>query len=190
MMYASWDMDCNRQIFLSFWDIFCSFTPSHSPHLTIKKIEKNKKKRKKSPIDIILLHVCTINEDYMMHGSWDKRCNRQEIFGRFLALLPLPLTIQNMKILKKWKKHFDILSFYTCVPKMTIIWCMVPEIWSVTDIIFCQFGPFFPFHTLTIWIIKILKNSHKRNKHTWAYNFTLVCQKLWSYAILFRRHGT
>ena len=102
MMYASWDMDCNRQIFLSFWDIFCSFTPSHSPHLTIKKIEKNKKKRKKSPIDIILLHVCTINEDYMMHGSWDKRCNRQEIFGRFFALLPLPLTIQNMKILKKW----------------------------------------------------------------------------------------
>ena len=104
MMYASWDMDCNRQIFLSFWDIFCSFTPSHSPHLTIKKIEKNKKKRKKSPIDIILLHVCTINEDYMMHGSWDKRCNRQEIFGRFFALLPLPLTIQNMKILKKMEK--------------------------------------------------------------------------------------
>ena len=166
------------------------YTLSLSPPNNQENWKKKKEKRKKSPIDIILLHVCTINEDYMMHGSWDKRCNRQEIFGRFFALLPLPLTIQNMKILKKWKKHFDILSFYTCVPKMTIIWCMVPEIWSVTDIIFCQFGPFFPFHTLTIWIIKILKNSHKRNKHTWAYNFTLVYQKLWSYAILFRRHGT
>ena len=26
---------------------------------------------------------------------------------------------------------------------MTIIWCMVPEIWSATDKIFCHFGPFF-----------------------------------------------
>ena len=28
---------------------------------------------------------------------------------------------------------------------MTIIWCIVPEIWSVMDIIFCHFGPFFAF---------------------------------------------
>ena len=27
---------------------------------------------------------------------------------------------------------------------MTIIWCMVPEILSITDRIFCHFGPFFP----------------------------------------------
>ena len=26
---------------------------------------------------------------------------------------------------------------------MTIIWCMVPEIWSATDRIFCHFGLFF-----------------------------------------------
>ena len=27
MMYASWDMECYRHIFLSFWAIFCPFTP-------------------------------------------------------------------------------------------------------------------------------------------------------------------
>ena len=27
MMYASWDMMCYRQNFLSFWTIFCSFSP-------------------------------------------------------------------------------------------------------------------------------------------------------------------
>ena len=27
----------------------------------------------------------------------------------------------------------EILSFYTCVPQMMIIWCMVPEISSTTD---------------------------------------------------------
>ena len=26
---------------------------------------------------------------------------------------------------------------------MTIIWCMVPQIWSAKDIIFCHSGPFF-----------------------------------------------
>ena len=29
---------------------------------------------------------------------------------------------------------------------MTIIWCMVPELWSVTDTIFCHFGQFFAFY--------------------------------------------
>ena len=34
-------------------------------------------------------------------------------------------------------------SFYTCVPKLTIIQCMLPEIWSTTDRIFCHFESFF-----------------------------------------------
>ena len=61
-------------------------------------------------------------------------------------------------------------NFYTSVPQMKTIWCMVPEISSVTDIIFCHSGLFFtllylsptfllppPLH-LTTQKIKILKN--------------------------------
>ena len=33
-------------------------------------------------------------------------------------------------------------SFYICVPKITSIWCMLPEIW-VQHTIFCNFGSFF-----------------------------------------------
>ena len=33
MMYGFWDIECNGQIFLSFWTIFCPFTP-----LTTRKI--------------------------------------------------------------------------------------------------------------------------------------------------------
>ena len=33
-----------------------------------------------------------------------------------------PLTTRKIKILKKWENYLEILSFYTCVPKMTIIW--------------------------------------------------------------------
>ena len=43
---------------------------------------------------------------------------------------------------------WEISSIYTCVQKITIIWCMVPDIQSETDRIFCHFRPFFcPFTT-------------------------------------------
>ena len=48
---------------------------------------------------------------------------------------------------------------------MAIIWCMVPEIWSMTDRFLCHFGPFFLFFLpLTIWKIKILKNWRKHSE--------------------------
>ena len=55
------------------------------------------------------------------------------------------LTTQKIKSLKNWKKRLEILSFYICVPQMIIIWCIVPETWSVKDKIFCNFGRFFAF---------------------------------------------
>ena len=39
------------------------------------------------------------------------------------------------KIRRVWRL---MSSFYNCIPKVTIIWCMLPEI--------CHFGPFFPFY--------------------------------------------
>ena len=58
----------------------------------------------------------------------------------FFALLPTKsLKPQNLYKIKKncWS------SFYTCVPKITIIWCMVCEIQSEINRFFCHFGPFF-----------------------------------------------
>ena len=57
-------------------------------------------------------------------------------FRLFFVLLQggkSPLTAQKIKTSKKWKKHLEISSFYTCVPKIMIRWCMVPEIWCATD---------------------------------------------------------
>ena len=55
---------------------------------------------------------------------------------------------------------------------MTIIWCMVPEIWSATDRIFCHSGPFFallpPYgpRKSKFW---------KNEKNTWRYyHFTNI----------------
>ena len=183
---------------------------------------KNKiwKKCKNTPGDIILLHICSINEDHMMYGSCNTRHGKQNFLSFWAIFLHLTLlTTQKINIFKKMKKkkkklwrdyHFTLVyhkwwsydvwflrhgaqntnflsfstifftskqpgkskfwkngkkrpetsPFFICLPWMTIIWCMVPEIWSVPKIkiicyttpeIWCvrdviiifQFGPFF-----------------------------------------------
>ena len=89
------------------------------------------------------------------------------ILGHFLPFYP-PKKPQNQNF-EKWKNLLEISSFYTCAPKITIIWCTVPEIRSETDRIFCHFGPFFPLlppstptpSPLIIPKIKILKKMKK-----------------------------
>ena len=92
-------------------DHFLHFYPPNNPK------NKNFEKMKKPPGDIIILHMCTINDNHMTYGSWDIKCNRQ-IFLSFWTIFCtfIPLTTQKIKILKKGKNYQEILSFYTCVP--------------------------------------------------------------------------
>ena len=61
-MYGSRDMEHNQHN-LSFWTIVCPFLPSNNPE------NQNFGKMKKTPGDIIILHMCTINDNYMMYSS-------------------------------------------------------------------------------------------------------------------------
>ena len=110
MMYAYSDMEClHRHNFSSFQAIFCSFAPL----LTSKT--KIWKKCKKTPGDIILLHMCTINQDHMMYGSYDMKFNRQNFFcllGQFFVLL-LPNTLKNENT-KKEKNPGNIIILHKC----------------------------------------------------------------------------
>ena len=182
MMYASWDMECHRHNFLSFWVIFCPFTPLLMPkikmwkkYLKIQEIlsfykmctmnedhmmydfrdircnkhsflvilghfllfnppnnpknqnfEKIKKKKCKV---IIILQLRNTNDNHLMYGSWDMECDRQNFLWFWDIFYPFtPLTTKKIKILKKYKKHLKILSFYTCLPQMKIILYMAPKI--------------------------------------------------------------
>ena len=59
---------CN--CYFSFWAIFCHFTP---PPLTAQKIKNFKKmKKKKTPGDFIILHMCTTNYDRTRYGVRQK----------------------------------------------------------------------------------------------------------------------
>ena len=67
------------------------------------------------------------------------------IMGHFLPfyLCPHPLKASKIRIKKIYIKKMLEISFYTCVPKTTIIWGMVPGIWIEKDRIFCHLWPFF-----------------------------------------------
>ena len=154
MIYSSCDCIDN---YGSFFDLLLLPPPLKNP--------KNQtfEKMKKIVEYLIISHMCTKNHNHMRYGFWDMECDRHNflpywaIFCSFTPLLTLLI-----KIWKKSKKFLVILSFYTCVPQMMIIWCMVPEIWSVTDRYFLTFwGIFCPFTPLSIRKIKILKTQKK-----------------------------
>ena len=56
IMYGSWDIKRDKHNFLSFWAIFLAFYPHNN-----QKIKFQKKERKKTSGDIIILHLHTIN---------------------------------------------------------------------------------------------------------------------------------
>ena len=128
MINGSWDINSNRQIFLTSWAIFCPFTP-----LTARKMKIPKKRNKHLEISSFytsvpkIMIICfTVPEIWhMTHVTFIFH------FGLFFALLP-PNSPKNENI-KKWKKYLELSSFYKCSPKIMIRWCMVPEIWCETD---------------------------------------------------------
>ena len=97
MMYGSWDTECNRHDFLSFWIVFCPFTP-----LITQKIKILKNWKKHLEIGIIILHKCTKNHDDMLYCSWDiagNGCNCYFSFWTiFYLFLPRYLTVLKIKI--------------------------------------------------------------------------------------------
>ena len=143
--------------YFSFSTIFCPFTP-----LTARKI-KIKKNIKNAWISSFYISVPK-NYDQMMYSSWDMVHDRCNCYFSFWAIFcPFtPLTAQKIKILKKWKKHLEISSFYIRVPKIMIRWCMVSEIWWMTDVIvISHFGLLFALLPPSAQKIKILKKQKK-----------------------------
>ena len=76
----------------------------------------------------------------MKYGSWDMEHDGQNFLSFRAIFCPFTLlTPQKIKILKKWRKCLEILSFYKNVPKTMIICYAVPT--------FFILGYFWPFYT-------------------------------------------
>ena len=137
MRYGSCDREWDR--IFSHFGPFCPFAP-----LTIQIITILKKQKKH--LEMLSFYTCVPKTKIMMYTSWNMECDRQYTLSFWAIFCPFtPITTWKIKTSKKTKQNLEISSFYTCVPQITFIWCMVPEIWSMTDRIFCHFGPFFAF---------------------------------------------
>ena len=117
----------------SFFVILDHILPFYTPNNPKKsKFWKNEKKAG----DIIILHMCTMNDNHMIYGSWDMKRDGQNFLSFWTIFFPFtPIKTRKIKILKKWKKSLKILSFYTSVLKIMIICYTVLEIWSMMDVI-------------------------------------------------------
>ena len=121
------------------------------------------KKTLKISEDIINLHLCTKNFD-MIYSSWDKEHDGLKTDWRTVLL---PKTPKNQNVEKKKKKIQETISFYTSVPKITIIWCMVPEIRSEKNRTFCYFGQFYA----------LLPPHNNPENQNYKKNFKKMCHK-------------
>ena len=90
------------KFFYYFGLFFALFPLNNSENQNFEKI-------KKVTIDIIILQMCTINENDMIYGSWDVEPDRLNFFSFWTIFCPFtPLTTQKIKNLKKMKKTFGI----------------------------------------------------------------------------------
>ena len=112
MIYGSSDIRHNI-VFLSFWAIFWPFWQPKKSKLWKKNMAEN----------IIILYLCITNDNHMMYGSWNMECERENFLSFWTIFCPFTtITTQKIKILKKWKKCLEMLSFYTSAPEIKIIW--------------------------------------------------------------------
>ena len=132
--------------------IFCHFVPFFPLLPSNKPKNQNFEKLKETPRYIIILHMYTVNDNHMMYSSWDMERHGQNFLSFWTIFCPFTsLKTWKIKVLKKWKKSLEVLSFYTSVPTIMIICYTVPEMWCVTDVIifsfwanFCPFTPNLP----------------------------------------------
>ena len=91
---------------------FLSHDPPHNPK------NENFEKMRKTPEDITTLPFFTTNDNHMMYGFWDIKCNTHNFFLLWTIFYPFTttLTTKKIKILKKWEIAPEISSFYTSVP--------------------------------------------------------------------------
>ena len=146
-------------------DRFLPFYP-----LTTQKI----KILKKAPGDIIILHMCSINDNHviMVPQTWSTTDRIFCHFGLFFVLLP-PNNSKNQNFTEIKKAPGDIIIFHMCSINDNHV-IMFPQTWSTTDRIFCHFGPFF---VLLPPNNQKNQNFAKMKKRPADYHFTHVSHK-------------
>ena len=124
------------QSFLSFWAIFCPFTPLTTQKIKIKKKKKNDKNSwRYHHFTKMYQKSSSYATLFLRYGTWWINCYFS-FEATFCPSTPPPPAAYKIKMLE------DIISLHKCT-KIMIICCTVPEIWQVTNVIIFYFGLLF-----------------------------------------------
>ena len=128
----------------------------------------------------------------MIYGSWDMERDSQNFLSFWKFFLPFypPKNLKNQNFEKMNTKPADITILHKCTKNHDhMLYCSWDMVCDRCNCYFSFWGIFCPFTPLTTLKIKMKKKKNEKN--IWRYpHFTIVYQKLLSYAILFLRHGT
>ena len=141
MVPEIWSMT-DRTTFCHFGPFFALFPPNNLKN-------QNFEKMKKPPRDIITLHMCTINENHMMYGSWDMELVTEffVILDHFLHFYP-PNNPKNKNFQKIKQPSGDIIILHKCTINDNH---MTYGSWDIEcdGQFFCHSGPFFALLSLS-----------------------------------------
>ena len=137
VMYGSWDMECDRQFFVT---MDCFFAFYHLLHPENENFQKFKNTSK-------YYHFTNVYYNWQSYHIWFFRYGVQQtiffvILDHFLSFYH-PSNPKNENFIKLKKEPLEISSFYTSVTKIMIIFYTVSWIWHVTNVIIFHFGLFF-----------------------------------------------
>ena len=128
---------------MEFFVILDHFLPFYLPNNT-KNL--NFQTKKKTPTDIIILHMCIINGNHMKYGSWDIKRDGQNLLSLwtiFPLLPPPPLPPNNPKNQNFQKMNNTLGDIILHMCTINGNWCYGSWDISTTDRFFCHFGSFF-----------------------------------------------
>ena len=148
----SYDVAMVPEIWSATDRFFCHYGPFFA---FLPQKDKILKKWKKHLKIIIILQMFTINNSHIIYGFSDIEYNWQIFFvilDHFCTFTPLKT--KKIKILKNWKKHLEISSFHTSVPKIKI-YCSLDMARIRFNCYFSFWAIFYPFTALTAQKIKI-----------------------------------
>ena len=154
MKHSFWDTELDR-FFLSFWGIFCPFTPPPPPPAPNNPENQNFEIMKKASWDVIILNLCNKNYDHMMHPYSDMECDRQ-----FFALLPhhWPRKLKFGKNVKNTWRYYHLTKVYD-KSRSYDIWFLRYQAWQTEFLAILRL--FFAIYSRKTQKIKILKKWKK-----------------------------
>ena len=169
---------------MSFWVFFYPFSPPDNQE------SQNFEKLKKPPADIIILHICTINNNHMMYGSWGIERDRQNFFILDHLLPFYPNRHYGPRKSKFWKnerntwRYHHFIKVYTKWQSYDVSFLRYQTWWTEFFAILDHFLPFYSPNNPKN------QNFKKMKKKPWRYyHFTHVYQKQQLYDVWFLRYG-